>query len=126
MNLINPTVELITQDPGIEGLYKQIELVGRSCWMSQNAIKEGSAKKFVEQLKNNQHTSCLEHGTVYMTIPKVYSKDNTVNDILKLKNNKYTEYISDDPQGILFESIIDGYSEYYSAELAQKVRRGNR
>ena len=37
-----------------------------------------------------------------------------------------TEYISDDPQGILFESIIDGYSEFYSAELAQKVRRGNR
>lgn len=37
-----------------------------------------------------------------------------------------TEYISDDPQGILFESIIDGYAEYYSAELAQKVRRGNR
>ena len=37
-----------------------------------------------------------------------------------------TEFISDDPQGILFESIIDGYSEYYSAELAQKVRRGNR
>ncbi len=37
-----------------------------------------------------------------------------------------TEYISDDPQGILFESIIDGYSEYYSAELSQKVRRGNR
>jgi DNA invertase Pin-like site-specific DNA recombinase len=24
-----------------------------------------------------------------------------------------TEYISDDPQGILFESIIDGYSEFY-------------
>ena len=37
-----------------------------------------------------------------------------------------TEYISDDPQGILFESIIDGYSEFYSAELAQKVKRGNR
>ena len=37
-----------------------------------------------------------------------------------------TEYISDDPQGILFESIIDGYSEYYSAELSQKVKRGNR
>ena len=37
-----------------------------------------------------------------------------------------TEYISDDPQGILFESIIDDYSEYYSAELAQKVKRGNR
>lgn len=49
----------------------------------------------------------------------------------KLKQNgvkviSVTEYISDDPQGILFESIIDGYSEYYSAELAQKVRRGNK
>ena len=36
-----------------------------------------------------------------------------------------TEPISNDPQGILLRSIIDGYSEYYSAELAQKVRRGN-
>nr|MCR5787226.1 recombinase family protein [Acholeplasmatales bacterium] len=33
-----------------------------------------------------------------------------------------TEAISDDPQGILLKSIIDGYSEYYSAELAQKVK----
>lgn len=37
-----------------------------------------------------------------------------------------TEYISDNSQGILFESMIDGYAEYYSAELAEKVRRGNR
>ena len=49
----------------------------------------------------------------------------------KLKRNgvkviSSTEYISDDPQGIILESLIDGYSEYYSAELSQKVRRGNR
>ena len=35
-----------------------------------------------------------------------------------------TEPISSDPQGILLRSIIDGYSEYYSAELAEKVLRG--
>ena len=40
----------------------------------------------------------------------------------KLKRNgvkviSSTEYISDDPQGIILESLIDGYSEYYSAEL---------
>lgn len=28
-----------------------------------------------------------------------------------VKEISVTEYISDDPQGILFESIIDGYSE---------------
>ena len=43
-----------------------------------------------------------------------------------VKVTSVTEYISEDPQGILLESLIDGYSEYYSAELAQKVRRGNR
>lgn len=43
-----------------------------------------------------------------------------------VKVTSVTEYITDDPQGILLESLIDGYSEYYSAELAQKVRRGNR
>ena len=35
-----------------------------------------------------------------------------------------TESISDTPEGIMFESIIEGYNEYYSAELSAKVRRG--
>ena len=35
-----------------------------------------------------------------------------------------TEAISNAPEGILMESILVGYAEYYSAELAQKVVRG--
>ena len=35
-----------------------------------------------------------------------------------------TEAISDTPEGIMFESIIEGYAEYYSLELAAKIRRG--
>ena len=35
-----------------------------------------------------------------------------------------TERISQDASGILFESILEGYAEYYSAELAEKVKRG--
>ncbi len=35
-----------------------------------------------------------------------------------------TEKISDDASGILFESILEGYAEFYSVELAEKVRRG--
>ena len=46
-----------------------------------------------------------------------------------LKKNKVkvisaTETISDTPEGILMESLLEGYAEYYSAELAQKVTRG--
>ena len=34
------------------------------------------------------------------------------------------EYIPDTPEAIIFESMLEGYAEYYSAELSQKVRRG--
>lgn len=34
------------------------------------------------------------------------------------------ETISDGPEGIILESMLEGYAEYYSAELAQKVNRG--
>ena len=35
-----------------------------------------------------------------------------------------TETISEGAEGILLESMLEGYAEYYSAELAQKVKRG--
>ena len=35
-----------------------------------------------------------------------------------------TEYIPDSPEGIILESMLEGYAEYYSAELSQKIRRG--
>ena len=35
-----------------------------------------------------------------------------------------TEPISDNPSGILIESVFEGLAQYYSAELAQKIRRG--
>lgn len=66
MHLITPTVEWVPQDPGLEGIYKQIEKVGRSCWASENLITEGSAEPFVENLKKNKHGAPLEHGTVYL------------------------------------------------------------
>ena len=46
-----------------------------------------------------------------------------------LKENGVTvlsavENISDGPVGVLMESVLEGFAEYYSKELAQKVRRG--
>ena len=34
------------------------------------------------------------------------------------------ENISNDPAGVLLESILEGYNEYYSLELSQKIKRG--
>ena len=35
-----------------------------------------------------------------------------------------TEPILDDATGILLESMLEGYAEFFSAELAEKVKRG--
>lgn len=35
-----------------------------------------------------------------------------------------TEVISEGAEGIILESVLEGYAEYYSAELSEKVIRG--
>lgn len=37
-----------------------------------------------------------------------------------------TETISDNPEGIILESVLEGIAEYYSADLSLKIRRGMR
>lgn len=36
------------------------------------------------------------------------------------------ENISDGPEGIILESMLEGYAEYYSAELSMKIQRGQK
>ena len=71
MNLIKPSVEIIPQEPGLPGVYKQIEIAGRTCYKSEHLITGDSAKNFVQKMIMNNHTAVLEHGTVYLTIPLV-------------------------------------------------------
>ena len=69
MKLIKPSFEIIEQQPGILGLYKQIELAGRTCYKSEDKITETSAKEFVNRMIKSGHGAMLEHGTVYLAIP---------------------------------------------------------
>lgn len=75
MKLINPTFEIIDQSSGMDGVYKMIEKAGRTCYKSDNAITNDSAKTFVSRMLVNEHFAMLEHGTVYLTIPKPPTKD---------------------------------------------------
>lgn len=68
MRLIKPKAELLLQQPGLEGVYKQIELAGRTCYKSTDKITENSAKPFVDRMINSKHLAMLEHGTVYLII----------------------------------------------------------
>ena len=35
-----------------------------------------------------------------------------------------TENISDDPEGVILEAVLEGMAEFYSKELSQKIKRG--
>ena len=70
MKLIESKVEVIEQQPGLDGVYKQIELAGRICYKSEDKITEDSAKEFVDRMIKSKHGAMLEHGTVYLSVPK--------------------------------------------------------
>ncbi len=54
--------------------------------------------------------------------------DSAVNKAILKKNGvkviSATEQISDTPEGIILEGMLESFAEYYSAELSQKVKRG--
>ena len=98
MKLINPSVELITQTPGLEGIYKQVERVGRVCYKSEDKITEDSAKPFVERMIKSQHLAMLEHGTVYLAA----SCDSEDLIFWKVANSPYSKVICNDRANMLY------------------------
>ena len=69
MRLIKPSYEIWQQPSGLEGVYKQIEKVGRVSHKSEDRITEDSAKTFVEKMMKMKHLSTCEFGTIYLKIP---------------------------------------------------------
>ena len=89
MRLIKSSFEILEQESGIQGIYKQIERAGRTCYKSEDRITEDSAEKFVNMIKDRQHTAMLEHGTVYLTFEGLGEAYITL--VSKYKSNKYHE-----------------------------------
>ena len=87
MRFIDSSVEIIEQEPGILGVYKQIEKAARLSYKSEDRITEDSAKKMVDTLVKNKHLACLEHGTIYLEVPmnQLGAKINS-----KYVSNKYS------------------------------------
>lgn len=68
MRINNPTFEIWDQEPGLDGIYRQIERVGRVCYKSEDHQTADSARPFVERMIKNEHYAMLEHGSVFLTI----------------------------------------------------------
>ena len=106
MKLIKPSYEILDQKPGLEGIYEQIELAGRTCYKSVRPEGQ-TAKDFVDRMIKSQHYAMLEHGTVYLTVPYnsiieyVDSQDPFYRDILC---NPWIKYVIDYENDVVYIS----------------------
>lgn len=83
MRLIESKVEYLPQPYDLWGVFMQVEKAGRTAYKSERKITSDSAKAFVEKLIKARHYAALEHGTIYLSIPR---KDKCKNII----RNKYS------------------------------------
>lgn len=104
MKLIKPKAELLLQQFSLKGVYKQIELAGRTCYRSTDKITEDSAKPFVDRMINSNHLAMLEHGTVYL-------KDESWigSTLTKYAHNKYSRYKNVHLES---ETVEEGYTDH--------------
>ena len=71
----------------------------------------------------------LQHGDRLLVVNSMLYHDYKYGDIVILRKNgvkvvSARESIAEDSTGILLESVLEGYAEFFSAELSEKVRRG--
>lgn len=104
MKLIKPSFEIIEQQPGLEGIYKQIELAGRTCYRSEDKITEDSAEPFVNRMMSNHHLSVLEHGTVYLKIPY-----GIMDDSGEFSNEHIVIKYIENPYSVVNDNMEDDY-----------------
>lgn len=107
MRLINSSVEILEQEPGMMGMLQHIERAGRTCYKSEDKITEDSTPKFVDMLIKRGHTACLEQGTVYL-----YSLNST-DALKKYANNPYSRYKSVYSHKEVCQSDVDYYNHEY-------------
>lgn len=102
MNLIKPKFEILEQQPGIDGIYKMIELAGRTCYRSEDKITPDSAAAFVDRMIKSGHGAMLEHGTVYLDLP------NSARDFCAVEDyamNKYSRLVVIEENGIFHNYV---------------------
>lgn len=105
MKLIKPSFEIIPQAAGLEGIYKQIERAGRTCYKSEDKITEDSAKEFVDRMIKSGHGAMLEHGTVYLknhsNVERVFGEEYITNFLQKYHTNKFSK-VEEDEDDVLY------------------------
>jgi thymidylate synthase (FAD) len=122
MKLINYHAEVIPQT----NLLKHVEYAGRTAYLSYPKITENSVLEFIQMIRNRNHGTVLEHGTVYLVGNALITDVSKVSQVYKpifselriLRKNEYTkrnvingnEYITTN-QFLKFEESVQDWLE---------------
>ncbi len=68
LTIVKPGHEIMTPPESVKALIEVIEAAGRTCYKSEDKIKEGSAGKFVASVVRRGHESVIEHGNITVRI----------------------------------------------------------
>lgn len=77
MKLIKPNVEIIEQQPGLEGMYKQIELAGRTCFTEDTEVLTDRGFIYIDEIDNNKDrvlTYNPDKNILEYETPNIFSK----------------------------------------------------
>lgn len=123
MKLIPSKAELIPQGEGLQGIFKMIELAGRTCYKSEANITSDSASEFVSRMVKSGHTAMLEHGTVYLDVPNsagdydlvpFFASNPYSRVVIKPLDDRVHNYVTTN-----FRVIVENFAKEYILDILQ-------
>ena len=101
--------------------------VDRASTASKDLAKRVNLLKLVDDSKNQR----WEYVIVWKLDRFAHNRNDSAVLKMKLRKNgvrvlSATEHLTDSPESIILESVLEGMAEFFSAELSQKVTRGMR
>lgn len=119
MRLIKPSFEILEQEPGIQGIYKQIERAGRTCYSEDTEVLTFSGWKYFKDVSKyecvltyNPKTNKLE-----WDLPNIFSK--TIDDeMIEIDHPNIKLKVTKDHRIYQSPSTSKKYSFITAAQLA--------
>lgn len=119
MRLIKPSFEILEQEPGIQGIYKQIERAGRTCYSEDTEVLTFSGWKYFKDVSKyecvltyNPKTNKLE-----WDLPNIFSK--TIDDeMIEIDHPNIKLKVTKDHRIYQSSSASKKYSFITAAQLA--------
>lgn len=110
---------------------KEYRITGIYIDRATTARKDAEKRVFFQQMISDSKHSWWELVIVWKLDRFARNREDSAIYKMRLRKNgvrveSATEAISNTPEGIILESVLEGIAEYYSADLSQKITRGMR